>query len=372
MPEGPRVGLFIAACFAALAITSAFLPSWFADRGLTPAEIGQVLGFGSVLRVVVVPGWGWLADKVGRREVVLFAAAASAGLAAALLPFGNGFAALLVISVIVGVSTSALTPLTDTLALALAASGRLDYGRTRAYGSVSYMAATVAAGWAVQHAGTALVPWLLALGYGAAAALVPALPQAPAAPATRRQPGLFRSRAFCLTVAASALIQGAHAAYYGFAVLHWRAAGISETVSGLLIAEGIVAEVALFVWGRRLVERLGPARLTGLAAGASALRWAATAYVTDVGGLVLIQPLHAMTFAFQHLSAMLVLSRLPPGQAGRAQGLLSAFGFAAPAGVLAWVSGQVYGAAGGGVFLVMAVVGGAGMFVALAMARRPG
>ena len=44
MGVGPRVGLFIAACFAAMAVTSAYLPLWFADRGLTAAEIGQVLG----------------------------------------------------------------------------------------------------------------------------------------------------------------------------------------------------------------------------------------------------------------------------------------------------------------------------------------
>lgn len=353
-----------------MAVTSAFLPAWFAQRGLSAAEIGQILGLGSVLRVVVVPAWGWVADHAGGRGAVLLAAASSAGLAAALLPAAQGFWPILLIAAVQGVSASALTPLTDSLALALAAARRLEYGRTRAYGSVSYMLATVAAGWAVQMGGVALVPWVLAAGYGAAALLVAALPRVQAAPAAPgRAAGLLRNRAFLLTVAGSALVQGAHAAYYGFAVLHWRAAGIPDSVSGLLIAEGIVAEVALFVWGRRLVERLGPARLTALASGASVVRWTATAYVSDVPGLALIQPLHAMTFACQHLSAMLVLSRLPPHQAGRAQTILSAWGFAAPSGVLAWVSGQVYGAAGGGVFLLMAVVGGAGLGVAAALAR---
>jgi hypothetical protein len=66
--------------------------------------------------------------------------------------------------------------------------------------------------------------------------------------------------------ACSALIQGAHAAYYGFAPLFWRSQGFSDSTIGLLIAEGIIAEVALFAWGRRLVERLGPAGLTACAA----------------------------------------------------------------------------------------------------------
>ena len=100
-----------------MAVTSAYLPLWFADRGLTASEIGQVLGFGSVLRVVVVPGWGWIADRLGGRGLVLFVAAGSAGLAAALLPAGHGFAAILAISAIQGVSAAALTPLADSLTL---------------------------------------------------------------------------------------------------------------------------------------------------------------------------------------------------------------------------------------------------------------
>ena len=57
---------------------------------------------------------------------------------------------------------------------------------------------------------------------------------------------LFRNPAFRLAVGCTALIQGAHAAYYGFAALFWRSQGISDTVIGLLIAEGIIAEILLF------------------------------------------------------------------------------------------------------------------------------
>lgn len=353
-----------------MAITSAYLPLWFADRGLTAAEIGQILGLGSVLRVVVVPGWGWVMDWLGRRRLVVFAAAASAALAAASLPAAQGFAAVLVIASVQGVSVAALTPLADSLTLALASARRLDYGRTRAYGSVSYMLATALAGMTLQRAGTGVVPWVLAAGYGVAAALAAALPRTdPPAPMSRRSGGLLGMRPFQLVLLATALIQGAHAAYYAFAPLHWRSVGISDSTIGLLIAEGIVAEIVLFVWGRTLVERLGPAQLTAIAATASLVRWAATAVATDVAALALIQPLHALTFAFQHLSAMLVLRRVPPAQAGRAQAILSAFGFAAPTGLLVWLSGQVYAWAAGGTFLLMAAVGGAGLFAAWGMAR---
>ncbi len=41
---------------------------------------------------------------------------------------------------------------------------------------------------------------------------------------------------------------------------------MSDAVIGLLMAEAIIAEIALFAWGRRLIERLGPAGLTACAA----------------------------------------------------------------------------------------------------------
>ena len=363
MSDSTRVGLFLAAFFAAAAVTSAYLPLWFADRGLSPAEIGAVLGLGSLLRVAAVPGWGWLADAAGRRRAVLFAAALTAAGCAALLPAASGvpgpFWAVLAVSAVQGVSASALTPLSDALALALAAARRLDYGRTRAWGSVSYMLATAAAGGLAGRVGTAVVPWVLAGGFGLAAGAAALLPEAPGH-ARRGGGNPLRLRAFRVALLASACIQGAHAAYYSFAPLHWRSLGIPDGTIGLLIAEGIVAEVALFVWGRGLVERLGPARLTALAAGVSVLRWVLTAFVTGVPALALVQVLHAGTFAVQHLSAMLVLRTLPAARAGTAQALLSALGFSAPTAALTWVSGQVYGSLGGLTFLVMAAVGGLG------------
>ncbi len=350
---------------------TAYLPLWFADRGLSAAEIGQVLGVASLLRVMAVPGWGWLSDAWGRQRLMLFAAAGSAAVCAAALPSGDGVLALMAIVSVQGVAASALAPLADAATLALAAAGRLEYGRTRAWGSVAYMAATAGAGALLGRTGSWVVPWLLAAGYGIAAGFAAVLPRVAVAPPAAGAGHPLRARAFRLALIASALIQGSHAAYYAFASLHWRAAGIPDGVIGLLIAEGIVAEVALFLWGRGLVERLGPARLTGLAAAACVVRWTATAFVVNVPALAVVQLLHAATFAFQHLSAMLVLRALPARGAASAQTLLAALGFSAPTGLLIWLSGRIYGQAGGLVFLVMAGVGGAALFAARAMGRLP-
>ena len=57
MSAAARVAAFLGAYFAANAI-NAFMPLWFADRGLSAAAIGQILGAAALLRVLAGPGWG--------------------------------------------------------------------------------------------------------------------------------------------------------------------------------------------------------------------------------------------------------------------------------------------------------------------------
>ena len=402
MSAAARVAAFLGAYFATNAI-SAFMPLWFADRGLSASGIGQVLGAAALLRVLAGPGWGTVADRIAqRRPVLLFAAVTAAGLAALYVAF-TGFLPLLLIAAAQGIASSAINPLADSLALALAREGLMQYGPVRAVGSASFMVATAIAGWLLNRVGSWLVPWLLALGYGAAAVLSIFLPEAakppPAppridaalggsllsarvteAPASQaeRSAGplafaglmLLRDPAFRLAVGCTALIQGAHAAYYGFAALFWRSQGFSDTVIGLLIAEGIVAEILLFARGRRLIERLGPAGLTACAACASILRWTVTAMAPPLPVLAVVQLVHAATFAMQHLSAMLVLSRcVPARRAATAQALHAALGYGAPSGLMLLLSGWLYARYGGLVFLAMAVTGGAALALVAPLAR---
>jgi len=97
MTAATRVAAFLGAYFGANAI-SAFMPLWFADRGLSAASIGQVLAAAALLRVLAGPGWGSVADRLGqRRPVLLFAAAAAAGFGISYI-LASGFLPLLLIA----------------------------------------------------------------------------------------------------------------------------------------------------------------------------------------------------------------------------------------------------------------------------------
>jgi len=127
MTPGFRVAQFMAAVFTVTAV-SAFMPLWFADRGLSATAIGQILGLASLFRVIAGPGWGTMADQVGRRRPVMTTAACIAMLMSLGYVPLHGFTPILLVAVILAISASALGPLADSLALALTREGKMEYG----------------------------------------------------------------------------------------------------------------------------------------------------------------------------------------------------------------------------------------------------
>ncbi len=255
MSAGTRVGAFVGAYFSAIALTG-YMPLFYADRGLSPEAIGQVLGTATFLRILAGPGWGNVTDRIGRRRPVLLLAGSIATIMALLFLPARGFWPVLAVAAGQGIAASAINPLVDSLALALAREKRLEYGPVRAVGSFTFMVTTACAGFVLNAVGTWLVPALIAAGYGTATALSRLLPEAqspPAAPRAWAGLALFRNPGFRLALISSGLIQSSHAAYYGFAALLWRSQGLSDTVIGLLLAGGIIVELLLFVRGRRVM-----------------------------------------------------------------------------------------------------------------------
>ncbi|WP_135467151.1 MFS transporter [Crenalkalicoccus roseus] len=352
-----RFALLFALQFAAIGVMLPFLPAVLAGHGLAPAEVAAVLAAGSAVRLLAAPLIGRAADALGDARAVLVAAALLAGATAAGFGLAQAFLALLLVSLAHSLAMAPVIPLTD--ALCLGASRRLgfDYGRVRAAGSVAFILAAVAAGQLAAAAGMASVVWLFVLclfATGLAALALPAAPPPPRGGGGFRAP--FAEPGFRWLLPLSALIQGSHALYYGFATIHWQAAGLSLAVIGLLWAEGVVAEVALFLWGKRLADRLGAPGLAALAAAAGVLRWAVTAETTWLPALAAVQLLHAATFGAQHLAAMRVLARQPPARAATAQTLHASLGVGLASGLLMLAAGPLYAAFGGAAFWAMAAL----------------
>ncbi|MGG5888599.1 MFS transporter [Falsiroseomonas sp. HC035] len=367
MNAATRFALLYSAQFVAVGITLPFLPAVLTARGMSPQEVGVLLATASAVRLVAGPLGGRLADALGDARLVLAVGAGLATLVASGLLLPAGFLLLLLVMALHSAAFAPVVPLTDALAVTASRgadgqrTGGFDYARVRAAGSIAFMLAAIACGQAVALFGIDAAVWLLIAGLGAtslaALALPPVVPRAGRV-VSRGWAGFFaplRIPAMRRLMLVSALIQGSHAMYYGFGTLHWQAAGLGAGLIGGLWAVGVLAEIALFLWGRGLVARLGPVGLSVVAALAGVLRWAVTAVTVDPLFLFPAQALHAGTFAMQHLAMMAVLGRVvPPAEAGTAQTLHAALGVGLWMGLLALASGPLYAAFGGTGFWFMA------------------
>ena len=370
----PRLAFYYAAVFGYIGIQLPFWPIWLDSRGLDAVEIGLFFSAALWVKAIANPLIGGAVDRTGerRRPMILFAGLSLAGFA--LYPFAHGFWPILAIGAITGATLSALMPLGESLTMRLAYDRGLDYGRIRLWGSVAFILGSFGAGSYLEGRDPDTVLWLLL------AALTVVLLSCAAVP-DHRQPKaprggfpilvLLRRPGFALFIAACGLLQASHAVYYGFATLYWRAAGHSDFTIGLLWAEGVAVEVLLFAAGNRAVTRFGPVGLMLLASAGGVLRWTVTAWTVELGPLIAVQALHALTFGAAHLGAMHHIQRTVPGaQSATAQALSSAVGMGLLVGLAMSVSGLLYAAVAGRAFLAMAVCSLAGGALCLVLRRE--
>jgi PPP family 3-phenylpropionic acid transporter len=183
---------------------------------------------------------------------------------------------------------------------------------------------------------------------------------APRAPALGRSRRLLTDPAFLSVTAASGLIQGSHAVYYGFSALDWSKAGLDGTVIATLWALGVLAEIVLFAIQARLPPSITPVTLLMLGGAGGALRWLAMAFDPPAAALPVLQLLHGLSFGATHLGALALLVKIAPqGRSASAQGFY-AIGLGAVMAAMMSLSGWLYAAYGAAAYAAMALAAVAG------------
>ena len=379
-----RLGAFYAASFLVVGIQLPFWPVWLTGRGLDAQEIAVVFAAAIWAKVIATPLLGALADRLGQRRAVMIGLAAAACAAYAGLWPVWGWWPLLALNLIAGMAQSALMPLGDSITLAAVREEGLDYGRIRAWGSLSFILAAVGSGALIARnssgnlvgsspgsSASGLVDnRILLLVLAASTVLVLAtiaIPPGVRHAATGRSRwaalGLLAAdRRFWLFVVSAAALQSSHQLYYGFGTLYWRGLGFSDTVIGALWAEGVVAEILLFWYSAPLLARFGPLGLMALGGVAGIARWSLMGVLPGLGAAAGLQLLHALTFGASHLGAMHFMARsVPPGVAASAQSLYAALSAGLGSGLVMLVAGALYAAYGGEAYPFMALLSAAGL-----------
>ena len=365
----PKFLLLYAGMYAAYGVASPFLPAFVSARGLQPEDLGVVLAAGTAIRLIAAPVAGRLADRLrALRMVLVVCIALAAAVTLGYLP-AKGFALLLLLTLLHAAFLAPMTVLADALALGSSKLARFEYGWVRGAGSAAFIAGIMLSGQLVGGTGLEAIIWsqaVLLLLAALAATRIPELPHERERPPTHGVLLLLRIPRFRHLVLAAALILGSHAMHDAFAVIRWTAAGVTPSTASMLWALAVLAEVIVFfTFGPRLIARLTPAGAIALAALAGVLRWAVMAQTAGLPALVLVQPLHGITFALLHLACMrLIGGVVPAGLEATAQAIYATVGIGAATALLTLLSGFLYARVGAQGFWVMSALCAAALPVA--------
>ena len=361
-----------------------FLPFWsvwLQGEGIDAEMIGVLLGVGLTARFL---GAMFITPSVKEPSKLIMALRLLAGLSLIFsvgFAFGSHWAWLLFVMIGFNLFFAPMVPLGDSLAGTWQKQFSFDYGKIRVWGSIAFIIGSSLMGylagvWGHQSIMVALIISCLALLLGSM--LKPAIMPTGAAKVEGDDKLSFKQliadKNIVKFLVCVTLLQGAHAAYYGFASLFWKEAGYSDLVIGNLWSLGVVAEVIVFMLSHRLFRRWSARNLLLLSAFCGVIRWGLMGAFTSLPVLIIIQILHSGTFTVCHLAAMRFISARKENEIIPLQGVYSALATGGGLAVLTIIVGYIYErvpAHHGVVFYLMALLAIPAIFIRPKIVAQP-
>lgn len=364
-----RIALVFCAPMMVNGIALPFFPIWLETLSFTDFQIGIVLALPMFVRVFTAPVAGVIADRLGERSIVLMWSGILSLLTAFALFGVQGFWPVLLLYALQGAVYSPYVPITDAIALSGVRRWNFDYGRMRLWGSLAFILATMIGGWLAGLYGGAMVLPAMAFAFVLTvfgALIVPKIgkPRRPSpisAIATMPARSTLRQRDVQLMLIGVSLVNASHAMLYAFSVIYWRKLGFGGTDIGILWSAGVLAEVILFVFAVSLRRRFNLWSMMIFGSTVAIGRWLVFPLEMSFAGYLVLQCLHAFTFAVLHISVQSrLVERVAEEQEASAQGLYFFYTGTFMA-IATFISGYAYNWYGVHGFYLMSFIAAAGL-----------
>lgn len=352
-----------------------FWALWLADIGMTPGEIGILIGFPSFLKVLSSPFIAQLCDRTGMVRRPMMALLALSALFFSGYFFVRSFALLTVVTLLFSVTYYAVGPLLESYAVRVCDKYNLQYGRIRSVGSIVFVLTSILFGKYLDHTG---YDYFLYFCVGSLIITFFAVSQLPREGGQRSRQVvagdsahsplkfLLTNRRFIMFLIVVSLIQMSHGFIYVMGSVHWAAQGIDNETIGMLWSIGVIAEIAVFIFAGRIITLFRPMYVLAFIAFFGVVRWVVLGLTSYLPLLFIVQTFHGLTYAASHLVAMYFLSsRVPDRYFMTAQSLYSSVPMGLSIGTVMLVAGPLYGRFGGQAYFFMAAL----CAVVLVMAR---
>jgi MFS transporter, PPP family, 3-phenylpropionic acid transporter len=360
-----RLGAFYGTMFGMLGTYLPFFPVWLKAVGIEASWIGIITAVPAVTRFTVLPLITSLAERRQMLRAAITITAAATAVGFALVGTQHQALPVFLVFVVTCCLWTPTAPLTDAYALRGVMHYGLSYGPLRLWGSAAFVVGALLCGLLVDTVAAEQLIWIIAAMAGVSAltslGLRPLEVAKRAETSQRAGDALLRDRGFLAIIAASALIQGSHVAYYIFSSIVWKQAGLSGLTIAALWSLGVLAEIVLFAVSPRFT--LPSAMLVVIGALAAVVRWVVTALEPSLPILAVVQLTHGLTFGLTQVGIMgLLVHQVPGHMMARGQGYLAACAGIVSSGT-SILCGLVYARYGQGVYYLMAAMAASGALV---------
>ncbi|WP_413285652.1 3-phenylpropionate MFS transporter [Vibrio sp. MA40-2] len=356
--------------FFAYGVYIPFWALWFKEQGVSASDIGLLMGLAFATRfianLVITP-------RLHKVEYLLPAIRWLSFFSVIFIWFhfftGGDFWLMAGATILFNLCVGPAIPLSDAMANYYAKLGKLDYGRTRLWGSIAFIAGSTCVGYLISVYGTDMIVHTALAGITVGLLLSMRTPNPP--PKSDDDQDSIRPKLFALMtkpdvfrfLVLMSLIHGSHAAYYSFSTIYWKSVGHSENIIGYLWSIGVIAEITVFATSKKLFNDVSIRTMFLIASTGIAVRWGLTASITDIWALGFIQLLHGATFATAHLAAIQYIQRANQNEMVPLQALYNAIPMGAFTAVMTALSGIGFELWGANVFWFMAGMGILALFI---------
>ncbi len=353
--------LFYFCFFAAIGCLVPFLNIYFAEKGLTGAQIGWLGSIAPLIALTANPIWGGIADRWQIHRQVLALCAFAGGTISLLYLVVDSFWPLMIVTIVLTFFRTPIGSLVDSAVLDMVRRMGAHYGRQRLWGSIGFVLVTLVLGRYLTVSDLR-IPFLLhgiLLG-GVCAGLAFALPIGSRGQRISLLDGLrqlARKRSYLAFLGAMALLGIGNSCYVNFVGLYMLEVGGTEQMVAYAWAVNGMAEAPMMFLGGRWFARFQYSRL---------LQISFAMYVVVWGGMALAQaPWQVMLAAFGNGICYGILwvavvnyagQSAPAGLSATAQALVGAAQSGIGWSIGAVMAGYLFDAAGGSAVYTAAAI----------------
>ena len=315
-------------------IVGTFMPYWslyLQDQGFDYSEIGVLSSIAIITRFFAPFIWGWVADKSGKRMLLVrIATWMEATIWFLIFIIPNNFQSVAFLMLVFSFFQNAILAQFEGVTLFWLGEQRSElYGKVRKWGSIGFIVGVFAIGAILEIVPISMLPILLLCIAFTAFIWSFTVQEPTAAPKAQKQlsplwPVLKTPVVACLFCIEFVMLF-AQAPFYSFYSNYLKNSGFSTTAIGTLWSVGVIAEIIMFAFANVFFKHFSWRMLALMCLIMTGFRFILAGVFPDVFMVQFFsQTMHAFSFGLFHLLAMrIIFANFDAGQQGRAQALYS-------------------------------------------------